>query len=529
LTSSLGTVATLVRYWIKGRFTRTAAFAILLGEGFSIVAVLFVGTTFLSFSDRFSLGSGISDAALTLIMSLFLVGLVESGFNGSGLPVSAADVDYVFTSPVRPREVFAAKILMNSFTTVLLSFPPVLALYLRFSFSYGTGFVNALLAGFVTLTFFAMALVLSADVTLSLGSIAKVRLRALRYALIISIVAISLIPITLLIPGTPASVGYVVQVLPSGLAAAVSTQLVRGEPWTAASTVQVLLLLAWLGAFVSLGLRMSRNHFYEVLQIDEPGASPEGLSKNSEVTLETQGRSVWSVVRSKEAVVMRRTKERRSLLVSAFFLAGFMVIYSLSGIFQSSPTSFLLILFIIGSYGSGTASRWLEKERLWIIKTSAIDVRRYVKEVYRARLTPLLFILSPVALAVGIPLILSESGRPGSLLSVLLAIPGALEVASIMMGGGIYFAARYGQSTTDDMLSSQAQDLTDIRKFLFQTAINFGLVSPLMGLVLGAGFLGSPLVLWAPLLMAVSFVYTIVVLNYLLNAAGDSIRRREDL
>jgi hypothetical protein len=50
-----------------------------------------------------------------------------------------------------------------------------------------------------------------------------------------------------------------------------------------------------------------------------------------------------------------------------------------------------------------------------------------------------------------------------------------------------------------------------------------------MGLVLGAGFLGSPLVLWAPLLMAVSFVYTIVVLNYLLNAAGDSIRRREDL
>jgi hypothetical protein len=527
--SSVGTVITLVRYWIKGRFTRAAALAILLGEGFSIVAVLFVGSTFLSFANRFSLGSGISDAALSLILSLFLVGVVQSGFNGSGLPVSAADVDYVFTSPVKPREVFAAKILMNSFTTVLLSFPPVLALYVRFSFSYGTGFVSALLAGLVTLTFFAMALVLSADVTLSLGSRVSERLKPLRNVLIVAIVAISLIPITLLIPGMPPSVGDLVQVLPSGLAAAISTVLVSGQPWTMVSSIQLFLLLAWLVAFLSLGLRMSRNHFYEVLQVDEPGSSSDGLSGTTSAKLETEGRSVWSVVRGKEEVVMRRTKERRSLLISAIFLAGFMVIYSLSGIFQSSPTSFLLILFIIGSYGSGTASRWLEKERLWIIKTSAIDVRRYVKEVYRARLTPLLLILTPVALAVGIPLILSETGRPGSLLSVLLAIPGALEVASIMMGGGMYFAARYGQSTTDDILSTQAQDLTDIRKFLFQTAINFGLVSPLMGLVLGAGFLASPLFLWGPLLIAASLLYTLVVLNLLLNAAGDSIRRREDL
>ncbi len=118
-------MATLVRYWMKGRFTRTAALAIALGEGFSIVAVLFVGSTFLSFANRFSLGSGLSDAGLSLIMSLFLVGLVQSGFSGSGLPVTGADVDYVFTSPVKPREIFAAKILMNSFTTVLLSFPPV--------------------------------------------------------------------------------------------------------------------------------------------------------------------------------------------------------------------------------------------------------------------------------------------------------------------------------------------------------------------------------------------------------------------
>ncbi len=223
------------------------------------------------------------------------------------------------------------------------------------------------------------------------------------------------------------------------------------------------------------------------------------------------------------------SQERRALLINALFLAGFMVIYSLSGIFQSSPTSFLLILFIIGSFGSGTASRWLEKERLWIIKTSAIDVKRYVKEVFRARLTPLLLILTPVTAAVGVPLILDETGKPGSLLSVLLALPGALEIATITMGGGMYFAARYGQSTTDDILSIQAQDLTNIKRFLFQTVINLGLVSPLLGLVLGAGFLSGPPTLWAPVLISVAVLYTYVVLQLLLDAAGDSIRNREDL
>lgn len=529
MTSSWGTVATLVRYWMKGRFTRTSALAIALGEGFSIVAVLFVGSTFLSFENRFSLGSGLSDAGLSLIMSLFLVGLVQSGFSGSGLPVTGADVDYVFTAPVRPREIFAAKILMNSFTTVLLSFPPVLALYIRFSLAYGTPLLSALFAGLVTLTFFAMGLVLSADVTLSLNSRIAERLKALKSVLIGIIVAISLLPITLLIPGIPPSVGDLVQVLPSGLAAAISTQLVSGEPWSLVSSVQLFLLLSWLAGFLALGLRMSRNHFYEVLQIYEPGVSTDSLSGSLGPSLETEGRSVWSVVRSKESVVMRRTKERRALLINALFLAGFMVIYSLSGIFQSSPTSFLLILFIIGSFGSGTASRWLEKERLWIIKTSAIDVKRYVKEVFRARLTPLLLILTPVTAAVGVPLILDETGKPGSLLSVLLALPGALEIATITMGGGMYFAARYGQSTTDDILSIQAQDLTNIKRFLFQTVINLGLVSPLMGLVLGAGFLAGPPALWAPVLISVSVVYTCIVLYLLLNAAGDSISNREDL
>src|SRR5438552_14468942 len=62
-----------------------------------------------------------------------------------------------------------------------------------------------------------------------------------------------------------------------------------------------------------------------------------------------------------------------------------MIIYALSGSFQSSPTPFLFILFIVGSFGSGTASRWIEKERLWILKSSPVSMRRYVKEVYRAR------------------------------------------------------------------------------------------------------------------------------------------------
>src|SRR5580700_1871277 len=196
------TIAVLIRYWIKGRFTRAAVLAILLGEGFSVVAVLFVGSTFLSFSNRFSLGSGISDVGLSLIFALFLVGLIQSGFNGSGLPVRSADVDYVFTSPVPPREVFAAKVLMNSFTTVLLSFPPTLALFFKFSLSYGTSFLDAVLAGLVTLVFLVMGLLLSADITLSLGSSMAPRLRLLRSALVVLVVAISLVPIALLIPGS---------------------------------------------------------------------------------------------------------------------------------------------------------------------------------------------------------------------------------------------------------------------------------------------------------------------------------------
>jgi len=54
-----------------------------------------------------------------------------------------------------------------------------------------------------------------------------------------------------------------------------------------------------------------------------------------------------------------------------------------------------------------------------------------------------------------------------------------------------------------------------------------------MGLVVSAGFwldvLGRPLVPLAAVLVAVSVAYTYAVLTVILNAAGDSIRKREDL
>src|SRR4029077_11377314 len=83
----LGTITTLMRYWIKGRFTRGAILGLVIGEAFSIVFILFGSSTYLSFSSRVRLSSGLSEVALSLLLALFLVGLIQSGFNGSGLAV----------------------------------------------------------------------------------------------------------------------------------------------------------------------------------------------------------------------------------------------------------------------------------------------------------------------------------------------------------------------------------------------------------------------------------------------------------
>jgi hypothetical protein len=523
-----------MRYWVKGRFTRATILGLVIGEAFSVIFILFGSSTYLSFSSKIGLSTGLSEVALSLLLALFLVGLIQSGFNGSGLPVSSSDVDYVFTSPVPPREVFAAKVLLNSLTTVLFGFPPIIVLYLRFSGYYHTSWSAAVLAGLVTLVFLVIGLLLSADITLSLGHGLGERKKLWRNVFIALVMVVSLLPITLLIPGIPAEVADVTRVLPNGLAAAVSVGLVSGAPGGLAYLADLLLLFAWLGGVLLLGVRMSRAHFYDLLEVSAPGTAEKFDHPNQISRLDPKGKSIWSIVRLKEKILISRTREARAQLISAIFLAGFMIIYALSGSFQSSPTSFLFILFIIGSFGSGTASRWIEKERLWILKSSPVSMRRYVKEVYRARATPLLLYLAPVVTAVGVPLILGGLSQPSLLLGVILALPGALEIASITMAGGMFFASKYGQSSTDDILSSQAQELADIRRFLFQTIINLVMVSPVILLVFVSetlvAILGpSYLPILALGLVSISIVFTGVSINFLLNKAGDAVGRREDL
>jgi hypothetical protein len=145
-----------------------------------------------------------------------------------------------------------------------------------------------------------------------------------------------------------------------------------------------------------------------------------------------------------------------------------------------------------------------------------------------------LIYLIPVTIAVGVPLVLSQLSTPSLLLGVVLALPGALEIAGITMAGGMYFASRYGQSSADDILSSQAQELADIRRFLFQTIINLIMVSPIIVLVLVSEALETwlgpgALPVLAVGLVSVSIAFTGLSINLLLNKAGDAITRREDL
>lgn len=98
----------------------------------------------------------------------------------------------------------------------------------------------------------------------------------------------------------------------------------------------------------------------------------------------------------------------------------------------------------------------------------------------------------------------------------------------------MYFASKYGQSSADDILSSQAQELADIRRFLFQTIINLIMVSPIIILVIVSENLAMSLgarsvpVLGTGLVL-VSAAFTVLSINFLLNRAGDAISRREDL
>src|SRR3989442_3409778 len=131
--SPLGAVGILFRYCLKGRFTKATILGLIIGEAFSVIFIIFGSSTCLSFSNRVGLTTGLSEVAGSLVLALYLVGLIQSGVNGGGLPVSSSDVDYVFTSPVPPREGFAAKGLLNSLTTGLFGVPPILVLHLGFS------------------------------------------------------------------------------------------------------------------------------------------------------------------------------------------------------------------------------------------------------------------------------------------------------------------------------------------------------------------------------------------------------------
>src|SRR5437867_10449967 len=106
--SPLGTVGILVRFWVKGRFTKATILGLIIGEAFSVIFILFGSSTYLSFSNRVGLTTGLSAVAGSLVLALYLVELIQSGFNESGLPVSSSDVDYVFTSPVPPHYEYAA-------------------------------------------------------------------------------------------------------------------------------------------------------------------------------------------------------------------------------------------------------------------------------------------------------------------------------------------------------------------------------------------------------------------------------------
>ena len=292
ISGSVGTIGVLMRYWVKGRFTKGAILGLVVGEAFSVVFILFGSSTYLSFSNRVGLSTGLSEVALSILLALFLVGLIQSGFNGSGLPVSSSDVDYVFTSPVPPREVFAAKVLLNSLTTVLFGFPPILVLYLRFSAYYHTPWPAALLAGLVTLIFLVIGLLLSADITLSLGHGLGERKKLWRNIFIVLVMVLSLLPITLLIPGIPSGIGEVARVLPNGLAAALSVGLVSGTAGGLTYLADLLLLFAWLGAVLALGVRMSRGHFYDLLEVSS--ATGEKFDRPNQVSrLDPKGKSIW--------------------------------------------------------------------------------------------------------------------------------------------------------------------------------------------------------------------------------------------
>src|SRR5260370_4666413 len=128
----------------------------------------------------------------------------------------------------------------------VLGFPPIIVLYLRFAAYSHTPMFAAVLVGLVTLVFLVIGLLLAADIALSLGRGMGGRKKLWRNIFILLVLAISLLPITLLIPGIPVEIADVTRILPNGLAAIVSVGLVSGTPGGLDYIVDLLLPFAVL-------------------------------------------------------------------------------------------------------------------------------------------------------------------------------------------------------------------------------------------------------------------------------------------
>src|SRR5438128_10656529 len=92
-----------------------------------------------------------------------------------------------------------------------------------------------------------------------------------RNVFIVLVLLISLLPITLLIPGIPVEIADVTRILPNGLAAIVSVGLVSGTPGGLDYILVLLLLFAWFGGFLVLGVGWARGIFYDLLEFQRLG------------------------------------------------------------------------------------------------------------------------------------------------------------------------------------------------------------------------------------------------------------------
>jgi hypothetical protein len=153
-----------------------------------------------------------------------------------------------------------------------------------------------------------------------------------------------------------------------------------------------------------------------------------------------------------------------------------------------------------------------------------------VKQVFITRVTPLLLYLAPAVVTVGSLLVYTNFGNGLVLLRISVALFGAMQIAAITMGGSMYFASRYAQSSNTDLLSPQGQDMSNLKRTIFQTIVNLLLVGPIMLLVLSASWVGKGFIIDAGVgISLASIVYSVVILNVILNKAGDTIVKREDL